>query len=354
MKFEKSLICWYSKNKRDLPWRQHSDPYVIWLSEIILQQTRVQQGLPYFLRFVNKYPTIYDLAASQTEEVLKLWQGLGYYSRGRNLHAAAQQIVNQHNGQFPDSFQGLLQLKGVGQYTAAAIASIGYGEPVAVVDGNVYRFLGRHFAVDTPINTTRAKKEFASLAESLMDRKNPGDFNQAMMEYGATVCTPKNPLCSSCVFNHSCLAYQTNQVANYPVKEKKKPSQAMYIDYFVVLKNNGFYMQQRPSSGIWGGLFEFPNIQSDAPITESERTQMASKLGLPDPCESQTSKNYRHILTHRNISARFHLFRPINFDPKPKHIFVEGARGLQKIAIPRLIDRYLNDSIFSGTNKVVT
>lgn len=346
MNFKNTLISWYSKNKRDLPWRDHSDPYTIWLSEIILQQTRVQQGLPYFLRFVKKYPTIKHLAAAKTSEVLKLWQGLGYYSRGRNLHTAAQQITEQYDGQFPQSYSGLLKLKGVGPYTAAAIASICYNEPVAVVDGNVYRFLGRYFAVNSPINTPKAKKEYSQLAESLMDKNNPGDFNQAMMEFGALVCTPKSPQCSHCVFNQVCLAYRTNTVAKYPVKKKKGPSKTLYIDYFVIACHNGFYMQQRPADGIWGELFEFPNIERTSPIQASERIRAAKRMGLPDPKNWKTSRAYTHLLTHRKITAHFHLIYPSNFRPMPNYILVDEEKRLQKMAIPRLIERYLNESIF--------
>ena len=220
MIFSKTLIRWYSKNKRILPWRETKNPYYIWLSEIILQQTQVKQGLPYYESFVTSYPTVFDLANAEESDVLKLWQGLGYYSRARNLHASAKHIAYDLNGVFPDTYKDLLKLRGVGDYTASAIASICFNEATAVVDGNVYRALSRYFGIDTPINSSKGQKEFKALAQELIDIKKPADFNQAIMEFGAIQCKPKNPECSACSFRNSCVAFGNNRVSDLPVKIK--------------------------------------------------------------------------------------------------------------------------------------
>ena len=225
MIFYNYLIKWYLENKRDLPWRKTTNPYHIWLSEIMLQQTRVAQGMPYFLSFVEAFPTVFDLAKAEEEQVLKLWQGLGYYSRARNLHKTAQYIATELNGVFPDNYKDLLQLKGVGDYTAAAIASFSYNEAVPVVDGNVFRVLSRYFDLDTDIAQAFAKKEFAALAFELMPKDTPATFNQAIMEFGALQCVPKNPDCAVCVFNESCAALQKKKVELLPVKSKKSKSE---------------------------------------------------------------------------------------------------------------------------------
>ena len=218
MQFSKTLINWYSANKRNLPWRETRDPYSIWLSEIILQQTQVKQGLPYFNSFLAEFPTIFDLAKVEESKVLKLWQGLGYYSRARNLHATAKYIANELQGEFPNNYKALLKLKGVGDYTASAISSICFNEVAAVVDGNVYRVLSRYYGITTPINSSKAIKEFKFLAQKLIDKERPAEFNQAIMEFGAIQCKPKNPNCSLCPLNSSCFALQKNIVAQLPVK----------------------------------------------------------------------------------------------------------------------------------------
>ena len=218
--FAKRLIKWYNFNKRELPWRSTSDPYKIWLSEIILQQTQVNQGLSYYLKFVEEFQTVKDLAKAPADKVMKLWQGLGYYSRARNLHEAAKNIVNEHKGEFPKAYEDIRALKGVGDYTAAAIASIAYNLPYAVVDGNVYRVLSRIFGIETPIDSTSGKKEFNELANELLTKKNPADYNQAIMEFGALYCRPKNPDCTNCIFNDKCEAYRLNKINLLPVKSK--------------------------------------------------------------------------------------------------------------------------------------
>ena len=264
MIFSNVLIQWYLQNKRNLPWRDTTNPYPIWLSEIILQQTRVAQGTPYFHSFTKAFPTINDLAVANEQEVLKLWQGLGYYSRARNLHKTAQYIANDLEGIFPKNYSGLLQLKGVGEYTAAAIASFAYNEPVAVVDGNVFRVLSRYFAIETDISTSNAKKEFATLAHELLPKDNPAIFNQAMMEFGALQCVPKNPDCEGCIFNSSCAAFQKNMVNRLPVKSKKLKVSHRYFNYIVTKDKIGnTKIQQRTSKGIWYNLYEFPLIETN-------------------------------------------------------------------------------------------
>ncbi len=264
MNFTKSLIQWYLKNKRDLPWRNTVDPYPIWLSEIILQQTRVAQGTPFFLSFMNAFPTVFDLANANEEQVLKLWQGLGYYSRARNLHKTAQFVAQELSGVFPPIYKDLLKLKGVGEYTAAAIASFSYNEAVPVVDGNVFRVLSRYFDVETDIAVASAKKEFAALAFELMPKDNPALFNQAIMEFGALQCVPKSPNCGICVFNTSCAALQKKKVDQLPVNNKKLKVRNRFFNYLVVAdEKENTIIQKRTAKGIWHNLYEFPLIETD-------------------------------------------------------------------------------------------
>ena len=265
MDFTNSLTIWYLQNKRDLPWRKTTNPYAIWLSEIILQQTRVAQGTPYFLNFLSTFPTVFDLANANEEQVLKLWQGLGYYSRARNLHKTAQHIASDLSGVFPDNYNDLLKLKGVGEYTAAAIASFAYNEPVAVVDGNVFRLLSRYFDLDTDIALASAKKEFAALAFELMPKNNPALFNQAIMEFGALQCVPKSPNCSVCIFNGTCAALQKKKVDQLPVKSKKGKVRNRFFNYLVVAdEKENTIIQKRTEKGIWHNLYEFPLIETEA------------------------------------------------------------------------------------------
>ncbi len=263
MDFSNSLLLWYLQNKRDLPWRNTVNPYPIWLSEIMLQQTRVAQGLPYFLAFIEAFPTVFDLAKADEEQVLKLWQGLGYYSRARNMHKTAQIIAFELNGNFPNNYTDLLKLKGIGEYTAAAIASFAFDEVVPVVDGNVFRVLSRYFDVDTDIASSGAKKEFSALAKELIPSDNPALFNQAIMEFGALQCVPKNPNCEICIFNGSCAALQKKKVANLPVKLKKTKVTNRYFNYIIFLDNDhNTIINKRTEKGIWHNLYEFPVIET--------------------------------------------------------------------------------------------
>jgi A/G-specific adenine glycosylase len=263
MNFPNILIKWYLQNKRDLPWRKTTNPYHIWLSEIMLQQTRVAQGTPYFFAFTKEFPTVFDLANASEEQVLKLWQGLGYYSRARNLHKTAQYVANELNGIFPETYAALLKLKGVGEYTAAAIASFSYNEAVPVVDGNVFRVLSRYFDIESDIAVPATKKEFTALAQELMPQDNPAIFNQAIMEFGALQCVPKSPDCSVCVFNDSCAALQKKKVAFLPVKSKKIKVTNRFFNYLIledILGNT--LIQKRTSKGIWHNLYEFPLFET--------------------------------------------------------------------------------------------
>jgi A/G-specific adenine glycosylase len=310
MKFSNLLIQWYLQNKRDLPWRNTSNPYHIWLSEIMLQQTRVAQGTPYFLSFVDAFPTVFDLAKADEEQVLKLWQGLGYYSRARNLHKTAQYVATELNGIFPDNYNDLLGLKGVGEYTAAAIASFSYGEVVPVVDGNVFRVLSRYFDVETDIALASAKKEFAALAFELMPKDNPATFNQAIMEFGALQCVPKSPNCGICVFNESCAALQKKKVDQLPVKSKKLKVRNRYFNYLVVSDDNeDTIIQKRTSKGIWQNLYEFPLIETEAVenydyIVERIENEFFVNESVGSVME-YNEKSIVHKLSHQHLHIKF-------------------------------------------------
>lgn len=263
MKFSKILIRWYSTNKRQLPWRKTTNPYCIWLSEIILQQTQVKQGLPYYNAFLTQFPSVFHLAKAKEADVLKLWQGLGYYSRARNLHATAKFVVDNLNGDFPNNYKDLLKLKGVGDYTASAIASICFNEVTAVVDGNVYRVLSRYFGIDTPINSSKGAKVFKLLAQELIDKKEPATFNQAIMEFGAIQCKPKNPDCASCPFQDSCVALQNNSVSDFPVKIKSAKAKKKHFNFLVFVSDDGkTILEKREGKGIWQNLYQFPLIET--------------------------------------------------------------------------------------------
>lgn len=310
MNFSNLLIQWYLLNKRDLPWRNTINPYHIWLSEIMLQQTRVAQGTPYFLAFTTAFPTVFDLAKADEEQVLKLWQGLGYYSRARNLHKAAQYVAFELNGIFPNNYKELLELKGVGEYTAAAIASFSYNEAVPVVDGNVFRVLSRYFDVETDIALASAKKEFAALAFELMPKEDPATFNQAIMEFGALQCVPRNPECTICVFNASCLALQKNKINQLPVKSKKLKVTKRYFNYLVIGdENDNTIIQKRTAKGIWHNLYEFPLIESEKEEEfEYIENSLKSSLVVDNKVISimeYDDKSNVHKLSHQHLYIRF-------------------------------------------------
>lgn len=308
-RFATTLIEWYKEYKRDLPWRETKDPYLIWISEIILQQTRVAQGFDYFLRFIRRFPTLDTLAAVPEEEVLKLWQGLGYYSRARNLHAAARSM----NGVFPTTYEGVRALRGVGDYTAAAVCSMAYGMPYSVVDGNVYRVLSRYFGVDTPIDTTLGKKQFAALAQEELEERDPGLYNQAIMDFGALQCVPVSPQCTECPLADSCAALSEGWVAELPVKQRRTQVTDLYFHYLYVRKGEYTYINKRTGRGIWQNLYEIPLLETPKKTTPEEF------LAGVELCDLFTSKevfsnttfrvvatDVKHLLSHRTIHANFY------------------------------------------------
>ena len=345
MDFSDILSQWYAINKRDLPWRSTVNPYHIWLSEIILQQTRVEQGLPYYLKFIDTFPVVADLANADEDLVLKLWQGLGYYSRARNLQFSAKLILSEFGGNFPDNHADILKLKGVGPYTAAAISSFSFGLPFAVLDGNVIRVLSRVFGIQTPFDTAAGKKQFQKLAQELLDKKNPAEYNQAIMEFGALQCVPKSPKCNDCPIVNDCIAFNTNTVSLLPVKSKKLKVKSRFLHFLVVNKNNEVLIGKR-KSGIWQGLYEFPFLEFDENL--NEKSVLKSPLWInffKDSVKqiSSISEEYIHKLSHQKIHAKFweidvNSFRSSDFK-------IVKCNELQKYPVSSLIEKYLNSRI---------
>ena len=307
MNFSKTLITWYLENKRDLPWRKTTNPYYIWLSEIMLQQTRVAQGLPYYMAFTTAFPTVFDLANASEEQVLKLWQGLGYYSRARNLHATAKHVAENLNGIFPQDYKNLLQLKGVGEYTAAAIASFSYNEIVPVVDGNVFRVLSRYYNVATDITLAKAKKEFALLAQEVISKDNPALFNQAIMEFGALQCIPKNPNCTICPLNSSCAALSLKKVNELPIKSKKAKAKNRFLNYLFVLDSkNKTTINQRTAKGIWHNLYEFPLVETETLASDEVVLNLIqNKFDDIFKIILLETETITHKLTHQHLHIKF-------------------------------------------------
>jgi A/G-specific adenine glycosylase len=344
--FSDKVVEWYKLNKRDLPWRDTRDPYRVWLSEIILQQTRVNQGLPYYRRFLETFPTVHALAKATEHEVLRLWQGLGYYTRARNLHKCAKVVVSRYKGEFPNNFKALLTLPGVGEYTAAAIASFSFREPVAVVDGNVFRVLSRIFGIDDEINSPQGKKVFAELANRLISKNFPDTHNQAIMEFGALHCVPKNPPCVTCDFQSGCFASQRNLQSDLPRKSLAKASRKRYFYYVVIQKGKSLLMRKREGKDIWHGLYDFFLLEKSRPLkTDKLLDEVATASGGRLAVEEvEISKNYKHILTHQVIHAKFVLIKTGNFplpkDGKLKFYTFEKIYDLPK---PVLIIRFLTD-----------
>jgi A/G-specific adenine glycosylase len=349
--FVHTLLEWYPHNKRDLPWRNTNNPYIIWLSEIILQQTRVAQGLPYFEKFLETFPNVGDLANSPEETVMRLWQGLGYYSRARNLHRCAKDIIEIHGGQFPKTYDSLLQLKGVGNYTAAAIASFAYNEPVAVVDGNVFRVLARYFGIATDIAGNSGKKEFEALANSLIPKDRPGEFNQAIMEFGALQCVPKNPDCGICLMKNGCFAYKNNMVESLPVKVKKLKIKERYFRYTFILCGHEVVIRRRGEGDIWQGLHDFPMQElSSQSENESQLNYLEEIRDFMTTYVNEPQKWYKHILTHQRIFANFVT---IIVQKEKRNVLQDWADSkgfklvnfekLEELGKPRLIVKFLDD-----------
>lgn len=335
-----------------MPWRNTKDPYIIWLSEIILQQTRVAQGLPYFSLFAEKFPTVQDLALAQEEEILRCWQGLGYYSRARNLHACAKSIVHEYGGHFPTTYQGLLSLKGVGPYTAAAIASFAFGQKVAVVDGNVFRVLGRFFGISDDIGSSGGRKVFEKLANQLIPAGSPDTYNQAIMEFGALQCVPKNPVCNTCPLQSKCYAHSTGKIEKFPVKAGKTKSRKRFFQYFYMQCGREVVINKRTGNDIWLGLVDFPleehteefRQHPDSSSVIKELRSLNPRVNFPD------QKPYKHILTHQILIAEFvHIvIDPVHRDAltnwvEKKGYLLVGEDELETFGKPKLIVNYLND-----------
>ena len=336
---------WSHAHPRPLPWKGIRDPYRIWLSEVLLQQTRVEQGLPYFERFVRAYPTIADLAAAPQEDIYKLWEGLGYYARARNMHAAAKSVMEEHNGTFPATYEAIRTLKGVGDYTAAAIASFAYDLPHAVLDGNVYRVLSRWFGIGTPIDSTEGKQEFSRLAEAILDKNNPAAHNQAMMDFGATWCTPKNPHCARCPFQDQCVAWQEGRVAELPVKAKKLVKKERFFAYIVVRKGDSTFLQQRLEKDIWQNLWTFPALEpEELPTTLGEARALLPPEWNEIPIVS-LSKPFKQTLTHRLVQVVFVVvdwhesLTPFLTNTQP----VSWAKAAPELPVPRIVEWYWNE-----------
>ena len=336
--FSNSILIWYSQYRRHLPWRDTKDPYRIWISEIILQQTRVNQGYDYFLRFMERFPDVQTLASAPEDEVMRCWQGLGYYSQARNLHAAAKSM----HGTFPTTYEGVRALKGVGDYTAAAICSFAYDMPYAVVDGNVYRVLSRYFGIDTPIDSTEGKKLFVALAQEHLDKSCPADYNQAIMDFGALQCTPQSPECLSCPLAESCVAFRTGQVEALPVKQNKTAVKTRYFNYLWVEAGNYTFIHKRTGKDIWQNLYELPLIESDHELSEKEICQAIKPMIAEDeaPQVVLLHKGVKHVLTHRIIWADFyHITLP---ETTRSFLLYNKVKkeSLADFAFPRLISSF--------------
>lgn len=345
MNFSKEIILWYRQNKRDLPWRKTKDPYRIWLSEIMLQQTRVAQGLPYYEKFIEAFPTVFDLANAEETEVLKLWQGLGYYSRARNLHYTAKDIVENYNGIFPSTYKELLQLKGVGDYTASAIASICFNEVTPVVDGNVYRVLARYFNIDIPINSIEGVKVFKKLAQEVIDKEDPANFNQAIMEFGAVQCKPQSPYCIVCPLHTSCAGLEKQRVNSLPVKLRKTKVKNRWFNYLVVVSDEKeTLLEQRKGKGIWQGLYQFPLLETSEPIQNivSFEERIEKKIRIKKFSITPYNKEIKvHKLSHQHLHTTFWIV-------ETKENLKNGIplQTIEKYPVPILIGNFIEEFNF--------
>jgi A/G-specific adenine glycosylase len=346
--FTRELRLWGAENRRDLPWVGQRDPYRIWLSEVILQQTRVEQGLPYYLRFLELFPTVGDLARAPEDQVFKAWEGLGYYRRARNLMAAARVVANEHGGVFPDSYEGLRALPGVGEYTAAAVASFAYGLPHAVLDGNVQRVLARFFGLQEPVESAPGKRALRAAADAVLDRSDPGAWNQALMDFGASWCKPRQPRCRECPVAASCRALAADLVGELPRKKAKAPRRTRYFHYLVLRSREQVLVRRREGSDIWEGLYEFPLLETSHAAEPGEVMALARNLEGLETGElslEQVSPWYGQALSHQQIQARFLEFSSNRGKlPEMPGWQASGADALRSLAFPRIIVRYLNDA----------
>ncbi|MBT4709620.1 MAG: A/G-specific adenine glycosylase [Flavobacteriaceae bacterium] len=339
--FSNNLISWYRINKRDLPWRNTKDPYKIWLSEIILQQTKIAQGLPYYNRFIKKYPNVQVLAGASEKEVLKLWEGLGYYSRARNLHKTAKIIVTNLEGIFPSTYKNLIKLPGIGDYTASAISSFSINEINPVIDGNVYRFLSRLLGILIPINTNKSLKEFRNIAKILISKKNPSDFNQAIMEFGSLVCKPKNPICNECIYQKSCFAYLNQKTLTLPLKNSKKKVKERFLNFLIIKSPDGnTVIEKRINKDIWQNLYQFPLIESEKPLDKKNLSIKLKEIQYLNSKDIEfylyQNKSFSHKLTHQNIHSSFWIF-----DVKKIKNNQTNIRNLDMYPFPKPISNFL-------------
>lgn len=353
--FVANLLTWYGLNKRDLPWRNTTNPYIIWLSEIILQQTRVRQGLPYFLKFFETYPDVQKLASADEQAVLRLWQGLGYYSRAKNLHACAKYIVSDYDGYFPNNFKSLLNLRGVGTYTAAAIASFAYDEKVAVVDGNVYRVLSRVFGLDPDIASPQGQRFFRQFAHELLPDKDSATYNQAIMDFGALQCRPINPSCDVCVCKNYCFAYKHQMQKQLPVKISKVKIKNRYLNYFVIRCGDKLLMKRRSSKDIWNGLYDFYLVETESEMEVNQlQDGFVSWLLLRRTNILDISRDFKHILTHQRLYSKFYLVDLTDLEAesilkenlKSEKYSLYSLEEVIDLPKPILINKYLSENIF--------
>ena len=336
----KTLINWYSSNKRDLPWRNTRNPYYIWLSEIILQQTQVNQGLPYYYKFVKHYPSVFELAKAPEDDVLKLWQGLGYYSRARNLHHTAKSIVNELDGNFPETYNELIKLKGIGDYTASAIASICFKESTPVLDGNVYRLVARYYGIEVPINTGKAQKEFKKILHEIIDKDNPAEFNQAIMEFGSKQCKPQSPDCSICPFNNGCYALSKKKIQELPVKLKPNKTKKRYFNYLVYLsEDNKTVLEKREGKDIWQNLYQFPLIETEKSLSIKSLDEYLNKISIKD-VYLFNKEVVVHKLSHQHLYVKFWIIRSTELK---KGIPISG---IKKYPVPILIGNFIDSFNF--------
>lgn len=354
--FHKILSDWYKQNKRELPWRENNAPYLVWISEIILQQTRVDQGTAFFQRFIQRFPNVESLAQAPEIEVLKVWQGLGYYSRARNIHVAARQIVNDFNGRFPNTYENIKKLKGVGDYTAAAIASISFALPFAAVDGNVYRVLSRIFGIATPIDSTIGKNEFSNLAMQLIDKQNPGAFNEALMEFGAIQCLPRNPNCMECPFLHRCFAFSRKEIARLPVKENKIKVRHRFLNYLYLRFEGSIFLEKREASDIWQNLYQLPLIESSKELTIEDlliNEQFIASFDQSLLTIERISNEIIHLLSHQKLHVRF--IEISLSKPPTNHKWIKILpQEVDQYPIPKLIDNFLMEKFRNNLEQQIS
>ena len=348
--FTKRLLLWNDKeNKRHMPWKGEKDPYKIWLSEIILQQTRVEQGLKYYNHFVKTFPTVKHLAKAPETKVFKLWEGLGYYTRCKNLIASAKYIAGELNGKFPDTYGDILALKGIGPYTAAAISSFAYNIPKAVVDGNVFRVLSRYFGVDTPIDSIEGKKKFSLLADDLLDKRKPGIYNQAIMDFGAVICKPQSPLCNGCLLKKNCFAFIDNKVNELPVKVKSIVKKTRWFYYLIAEYKGQYYLRKRPAKDIWENLYEFLLVENTTPVTVEElflSKSLKEILGTGKAGIIAISDVYKQQLTHQTICGQF-IHVKLNKPLKAAGFEAVDKKEMEYLPFPKFINHYLQDKTVS-------